>query len=185
MLINSQTLTATWNQNVGRPLPNPDSDVGFAFDTLKFTPPEAMAGPAGEIFVSSAKPQDRETAQHVHSVVAGVERESLRISALDGVEGRDSKEGRAVSSPAGATESYSWEPDYLDWSGGRRSFSLNDGKGSLYEYAKLDNGQEVYATKSGDAPTNFVIFDSQQESYLAFSGSELKESRPYDGLIGG
>ena len=185
MLINTQILTASWNQNVGRPLPNPESSVGFAFDTLEYTEPKDMAGPAGETFVSSAKPQDSETAQHVHSVVAGVERESSRIRALDGVEGQDSKDGPSVSSPAGATESYSWEPDYLDWSGGRRSFSLNDGKGNLYEYAKLDSGQEVYATKSGDAPANFVIFDSEQESYLAFSGSELQETRPNDGLIGG
>ncbi len=185
LLINPDANFSAW-KNVGKTLPNPENSIGFRFDPLESAPPEELAGPAGEQFVASANPEEAPTVELIRSVVAQVDEQSARIRAFDDVEGKDVAEGKFVTSPEGSEETYNWEPDFVNWSGERGSFSLNNGRGSLFEYAKLDDSLEIFATQSGTAPATFVLFDRNEVSYTVVNQTELtasEESNNY--LIGG
>lgn len=172
-------------RNLGRVLPNPESNVGFCFDPLKLALPEELAGPAGDLFLDSADPVDAPTAEMVHWVVTQVNEQSARIQAFNDVEGKDVAEGQLVTSPKASTETYRWESDSVSGNANRGSFFLDNGKGSLFEYAKLDNELEVFATQSGTAPTRFVLFDRSEKSYTVIDQEELRAATKDDGYTTG
>lgn len=136
--------------------------------------------------MASANSEEAPTVELIRSVVTQVDEQSARIQTLDDVAGKDVAEGKFVTSPEGSKETYKWEPDFVNWSADRGSFSLDNGKGSLFEYAKLDNDLEVFAAQSGTAPATFVLFDRNEVSYTVVNQAELAAAEKGDDyLIGG
>ncbi len=187
LLINPEANFSTW-KNVGKTLPVPEDGATCRFYPLQLTYPEQLGGPKGDEFVASANAEEAPTVELIRSVVTQVDEQSARIQGLDDVQGQDVAEGKFVTSPEGSKETYQWAPDFVNWSADRGEFSLKDGSGSIFEYAKLDNDLEVFATQSGTAPATFVLFDREEVSYTVVNQAELTaseeaEKTPY--LIGG
>ncbi len=177
---------------VGRQLPDPASNVGFAFSTLEVAAPEDMLGAKGDDFLASAKPDEAPFAALVHQVIAQVEQGSEHVRSLDDQEGKDIATGRTVKSPEGGAESYLWQADPLGWSAERETFFHDDGAGTRVEYLRHpdDDNLEIFASQKESAPATYVVFDREQESYTVVNSEQLSaaeaaehESNRY--LIGG
>lgn len=191
-LINSDAPLQSW-LSVGRHLPRPEDSEGFKIDNLQVAAPDEILGAAGDNFVATAKPEDAPTVELIRTVIADVERQSAQVKSYDDVAGKDVKEGAFIASPEGSKVTYSWKPDFVNWSGDRGSFSYDNGYGAQFAFAKLeqdDHTYDIFATRSGAAPATFVIFDREEKAYTVLNQTDLdasaaKERAENHGLIGG